>query len=136
MVRSYTLTETNRLLPLVQAIAAEIVERRTERQKLLRQREMLEGAASPEGLSLALGDLDARLRQLEDGIDGACRELLGLRLTVLRTNPLTVHFPGATRTGAIVFCWQEGEDRVSFGHPSGEEEDPRRPLKLRVPDSN
>jgi hypothetical protein len=136
MVRTYTLTETNRLLPLVQAIASEIVERRSERQQLLRQRETLESAPSPEGLSLAISDLDARILQLEEGIDGACRELLGLQLTVLRTNPLTIHFPGATRSGAIVFCWQEGEDRVSFGHPSGEEEDPRRPLKLRVPDSN
>lgn len=136
MSRSYTLTDTNSLLPLVRAIAAEIVERRSERLELLRRRERLEAAYSPEGFSGALADLDARIYRLDEGIENACRELTDLGLTVLRTNPLTVHFPGTTRTGPIVFCWQEGEDRVTFGHPSGEEEDPRRPLKLRVSDSS
>ena len=134
MSPTYTLTETNELLTLVQAIAQEIIERREARQTLLRRREQLEAAYSPEGFSRALADLDARICQMDEGIESACRELAGLHLTVLRTNPLTVHFPGETRTGSIVFCWQEGEDRVTFGHPCGEEEDPRRPLKLRVSD--
>ena len=30
----------------------------------------------------------------------------------------------------LLFCWQEGEAEVSFGHPSGEDGLPRRPLRV------
>jgi hypothetical protein len=33
-----------------------------------------------------------------------------------------------------VFCWQSGEEGITHGHPVGEEEDPRRPLRLRSAD--
>ena len=48
------------------------------------------------------------------------------------TNPLTVHIPGQSRSGPVVFCWEEGEDSVCFGHPLGEEQEARRPLKLKA----
>jgi hypothetical protein len=51
-------------------------------------------------------------------------------MTVLRTNPLTVHIPGTAKSGEVVFCWQEGESSVCYGHPPGQEEHQRRPLKV------
>ena len=70
------------------------------------------------------------------GIERASHEVECLGLSLLRQNPLTIHFPGRTRTGSVVFCWQEGEDSVCHGHAVGEEEEPRRPLKVRIIDTH
>ena len=130
----FTLDEANSHLGLVRAISTEITERRKLRRHLVRQREQLEAAATPEGLTLALSDLDARIFEHDQALDRCQQELRDLGLVVLRTNPLTVHFPGETRNSQVVFCWQEGEQSVCHGHAVGEEQEPRRPLKVRVTD--
>jgi hypothetical protein len=135
-VSSYTIVQANILLPLVKAIAREMVERRTRRQDLSRTREQLERACSPEGLTGALSNLDADLYCHDEGLRRAQRELEQLGLTVLRTNPVTVHFPGQTSAGDVVFCWQEGEGTINHGHLLGQEEEPRRPLQLRAKGSS
>lgn len=127
----FNLAQCNAMLPLVQAVSEEVVERRHRRSRLLAQRAELEQSPTPEGLTAALGDLDARITAQEDGIRCACKELGDYGLTVLRLNPLVVHFPGRTRDGELVFCWQEDDQTVAHGHPHGEEEEPRFPLKLR-----
>jgi hypothetical protein len=132
MKRVYTLQEANAALPLLRAIAAEVIERRTLRRQLHRQREQLEDAATPEGLVQELAELDARICEQDEGMFLARRELEDLGMTVLRPNPLTVHIPGFSKSGPVTFCWQEGEDNVCFGHPVGEEKEQRRPLRLRA----
>ncbi|MBM4063396.1 MAG: DUF2203 family protein [Planctomycetes bacterium] len=132
MKRTYTLPEANRVLRLVRAIAAEMVERRNAKRILAREREELEAAITPEGLRGELAELDARIWEHDEGVARCHKELEQLGMTVLRTNPLTVHIPGESRSGTVVFCWQEGEGAVCFGHPLGEEEDRRRPLRLRA----
>ncbi len=131
MQTPYTLARANSLLPLVQAIVAEILERRSERRMLRKQIEGLENAQSPEGLCLSLSELDARLATAEEGTERARKELEGMGLVVMRMNPVTLHFPGISRDDKLVFCWQEGESKVCYGHAVGEEEDPRRPLRVR-----
>jgi hypothetical protein len=131
MKRVYTLAEANGILPLLEAIAAEVIERRDLRRQLLRQRSELEQAHTPEGLRHELASLDARICDQDEGLQKARAELEDLGMTVLRTNPLTVHIPGQSRSGQVVFCWQEGEEHVCYGHPVGEEEDARRPLRLK-----
>jgi hypothetical protein len=130
MKRTYTLPEANQALKLVRSIAAELLERRTSRRSLARQREQLEAADTPEGLRSELAELDARIWEHDEGLSRCRSELEDLGMTVLRTNPLTVHIPGTSRTGTVVFCWQEGETSVCFGHPLGEEEHQRRPLRV------
>lgn len=130
--RSYSLPEANQALVLVRAIAAELLERRGARRTLARQREQLESAITPEGLRGELAELDARIWEHDEATARCKLELEDLGMTVLRTNPLTVHIPGASKTGNVVFCWQEGEGSVCFGHPVGEEEHQRRPLRVRA----
>lgn len=130
MKRTYTLQEANSALALVRAIAAELLERRTARRALARQREQLEAAETPEGLRSELAELDARIWEHDEGLMRCRQELEDLGMTVLRTSPLTVHIPGSSRSGAVVFCWQEGEQTVCFGHALGEERDQRRPLRV------
>ena len=130
MIRTFSLNEANRALPLVRAIAAEWLERRAERRALGKRRADLEAARTPEGLRGELADLDARIWRHDEAMADCLRELQGLGIVVLRTHPLTLHFPGKSPRGEVVFCWQEGEGSVCFGHPAGEEEHHRRPLRV------
>ena len=147
----YNLKEANQVLKLVRVISDEMLERRNDRHRLARRRAQLETAQTPEGLRSELSELDARIWEHDEAIYNCKHELEDLGLTILRTNPLTVHIPGrsapatsrrasgrktakaqatSTPSKEIVFCWQEGEDDVGFGHPLGEEEDQRRPLRV------
>jgi hypothetical protein len=144
----YTLKEANQVLKLVRVIANEMLERRGDRRQLARRRDQLEAAVTPEGLRSELSELDARIWEHDEALYHCKHELEDLGLTVLRTNPLTVHIPGrskpargrkaaASRKNAettpdqeVVFCWQEGEQEVHFGHSLGEEEHQRRPLRV------
>lgn len=132
MKRTYSLPEANQALKLVRAIADELLERRTARRALGREREQLEAAQTPEGLRSELAELDARIWEHDEAITRCRHELEDLSMTVLRTNPLTVHIPGQSKAGDVVFCWQEGEGSVCYGHPLGEEEDQRRPLRIKA----
>lgn len=132
MEASYTLVEANRLLPLVTAIAGELTERRDEQRKLQRLHLELEQARTNEGVCIALYDLDSRLFEIELGLKQVRKEFALLGLHILRVSPLTIHIPGNTQQGQLVFCWQEGETRVCHGHALGEEENPRRPLRVRA----
>lgn len=132
MKRIYTLPEANQALTLLRAIASEFVERRTLRRKLHRDREQLEHATTPEGLTQELADLDARVYEQDEALFRCRREIEALGMSVLRTQPLTIHIPGTSRSGPVTFCWEEGEASVCYGHRVGEEEDVRRPIRLRA----
>lgn len=132
MKRIYSLPEANRVLPLVRAIARELIERRTQRRTLNRERELLERAQTPEGLRSELAELDIRISDHDNAMANCRREIEGMGMSVLRTNPLTIHIPGHSRTGQVVFCWEEGEETVCFGHRVGEEEEARMPLRLKA----
>ncbi len=134
METRYSLANTDRMLPLIGVIANEITERRDARRGLIRLKEDIELANTPEGLAACVAELDAQIFEHDRALRAAQTELEDMDLRILRLTPLTLHIPGQTRQGPIVFCWQEGEMHVCHGHPVGEEEDPRRPLKVRSSD--
>ena len=122
MKRDYTLQEANQVLHLVQVISDELVERRNELRSVRRQRQQLAEARTPEGLSLGLAELDIRAVELEEAITRCRHELEDLGMTVLRTTPLTVHIPGQSRSGPVVFCWEESESPGGHAIESEREE--------------
>jgi hypothetical protein len=129
-VRSrYRLAEARRLLPLVEAIAREIRERRKGQRRL--ERALIEGRFGDR--AVATEAVRSRLAEHEEGLERACEELRALGLVPLRVDPLTVHFPGRTNDGSdVVFCWQEGDADILHGHEPGCEDTPRRPLRIRA----
>ncbi|MCA8950304.1 MAG: DUF2203 family protein [Planctomycetes bacterium] len=132
MKRSYSLPEANEAIKLVGAIAGEWLERREQRRVLDRRRRQLEEVSTPEGLRDELAELDARIWEHDEGVARCRQELEDLGMTVFRANPLTIHIPGSSKNGPVVFCWQEGEGHnVCYGHPVGEEREQRRPLKVK-----
>ncbi len=134
METRYSLAIADQMLPLIEVIAGEITDRRDARRALCQDLEDLETAETPEGLGACTAEINAQIYEHDEGLRIAQRELEGMGLRILRLTPLTLHIPGKTRQGPIVFCWQEGEVHVCHGHPIGEEEDPRRPLKVRSTD--
>ena len=131
MPKSFSLTEARATLPLVHSIAREIVERRLALRRLRRRSEEMKRSGSPEGMSIALSDLQTQMHAIDSGLHRACCELTDFGLQILRITPLTIHFPGRTQDDPVVFCWQEGENEIQFGHKCNEESDPRRPLRVR-----
>ncbi|MDP6929133.1 MAG: DUF2203 family protein, partial [Planctomycetota bacterium] len=131
MSKNFSLAESNAALPLVHSIAREIVERRLALRRLQRRSEELKEAGSPEGMSIALSDIQAQIQTIDEGLHHACSELTSFGLQILRITPLTIHFPGRTQDDPVIFCWQEGENEIRFGHKCNEESDPRRPLRIR-----
>lgn len=130
-METFTLNQAIELLPLVKVISAELVERRCERQRVLKVKEELEAAHTPEGLSQAIHDLEMEIGVHDDALAHGRSELERLGLTVLRMHPLTIHFPGYARPQSVVFCWMEGDTGIDHGHVAGEEDEPRRPLRVR-----
>ena len=138
----YTLSQANEALKLVRVIASEMVERRDARRGLARRRGELESADTPEGLRSELAELDARIWEHDDALLRCRRELESLGMKVFRESPLTIHIPGrslpnVTRRGKViepgqdlVFCWQEDEAGVCFGHTEDGDERQRRPLRV------
>lgn len=131
MKRIYTLAEANQILPLVRAIAREFSERRAQRRELRKERDLLESARTPEGLREELAELDARIAEHDEALARCRREFEDMGMKVLQSNPLTLHIRGQSRAGEVVFCWEEGEASVCYGHDHGHEEDARRPLRLK-----
>ncbi|MEZ5963296.1 MAG: DUF2203 family protein [Planctomycetota bacterium] len=130
-MESFSLNQALDILPLVKAVAAELVERRTERLRALKVKEELERSTSPEGLGQAIADLEMEVRGHDDALARGRQELERLGLTVLRMHPLTIHFPGRATPKSVVFCWMEGENGIDHGHLAGEELGTRRPLLVR-----
>ncbi len=130
METRYNLAEATRLLPLLRAISAEIEDRRRERRELTKTLDELNSSNTPEGLGDCIADVEAELFRNREATDQALAEFEHLGLSVLRSSPLTIHIPGRTQRGPLVFCWQSGEDGIAHGHMLGEEEDPRRPLRV------
>ena len=135
LTRSYTLKLANELLPLLHSIAAEVRALRTERRELdrmVKELEDEEGARTSEGVESSLTEAQFRLRELNWQLRCCEQEVQTLGLTVQNMNPFTIHIPGQTRSGELVFCWEEGEGAISHGHETGEENEPRRPLRIRT----
>ena len=117
----FTLGECNAILPLVRSVASELVERRMQFRELRSTRKELAKAHSPEGLGVAISDIDAQILEHEDGILRACEELSRHGLTVHRLSPLVVHFPGKSEQSKVMFCWSEGEPHVAHHHDCEED---------------
>ncbi len=132
MTRRFTLFQANAMLPLIHSITAEIRDRVTVRTRLQQRRSAFQDAETPEGLGWAISHLNARLIEIDERLQTSTRELAELGVEIIELQPVTVHIPGCTRADDVVFCWQDGEVQVGFGHGACETESHRRPLLLEL----
>lgn len=128
--RALTLNEAKALLPLIKAIAAELHDRAAEKRRAEVTLDSLEKARSPEGLCLSRAELQDSIEASEAGIARGRIELERLGVQLQKLRPVTIHIPGRSQKDRLVFCWQEGDSTINHGHARGEEDDPRRPLRI------
>jgi hypothetical protein len=119
-IERHDLASARRLLPLIRVITSEVRERREMLTELRETQRQLQNSSlrSPEGLSLALADLDHEIRIEERGLDEAVAEFGQLDLEVRSLDPLVIHIPGRTSEGDVVFCWEEGRQFTQAPEPS------------------
>lgn len=122
------LPTARQMLPLVQSIVRDIVDRRSLLNRLQPERDSLE--RNRRDLTWAERDRRYRIQEEITATEGAYKqavsELRDLGLALVDGNAGRVAFPTRINGRSAVFTWQPGEDNVLFW--SYEEEDLRRPI--------
>ncbi|HHI78786.1 MAG TPA: DUF2203 family protein [Planctomycetes bacterium] len=110
MVHRRSIQEAETLMPLLQAIALEIKDRRLSISKLRKLKNDLSLKASrisPEGFQSSLAEIDKKLEIHQRGLDNAIAELRALGLSLHSIQPIIIHIPGLHQGEKVVFCWEE-----------------------------
>ncbi len=110
MVLRRSIQEAETLMPLLQAIALEIKDRRHSISKLRSLRNELglkASKVSPEGFEGSLLEIDKKLSIHQRGLDNAIAELKTLGLNLHSIRPIVIHIPGIHQGEKVVFCWEE-----------------------------
>lgn len=131
MKKRRTLNECKAMLPLVVRVAAEISSRVRELKSAEDVIARLSLVRTPEGVGDSLSCAEDEAERAQAGIDRCKLELKSLGLRVTRVVPVTVHFPGHDPQRTLTFCWKEGDETICHGHATGEENEPRRPLRIK-----
>jgi hypothetical protein len=122
------LSTARQMLPLVRSIVKDIIDRRTELQKLQPEQDSLDRHRH----DLVWAERDRRYRiheeivAAEKALKTAVGELNDLGVALLDGERGRVEFPTRINGRPAVFSWQPGEENVGFW--SYEEEDVRRPI--------
>ncbi|MGE5287920.1 MAG: DUF2203 domain-containing protein [Micromonosporaceae bacterium] len=106
MNRIFTVEQARRLLPTVQARAAELVAVRAD---LVELATALRDGPSPQGGIPEVKALEARLNEHADWFGSLGIEVKGLA-------PLLLDFPAQFDGEAVLLCWLEGEPELGWYH--------------------
>ena len=121
MERLFTLEEANELVPWLEErfdamspLRAELVERQETLLSLLRRRRSNGHSSSEEEIAAAEGEVTRLTRRLQDAV----KEITDRGIQVRDISRGLVDFP-SDREGEIVYlCWQRGEARIDWWHPT------------------
>ncbi len=113
--------EAKALLPLLKSISFEVRERRKNQTRLENLRADLVRATrtSPEGMTLAIQDVDSQLINVRYELRKALSELEELGLEVPSLKPLVVYIPGTAEGKEVIFYWEEGDPALETGADLG-----------------
>lgn len=114
MNQSYDRDHASQLVPLLEAIFAEVAERRESIRKLERELNRAKRDGEPRA---TVGDLTARLANHRRELRHTSKEFERLGCVVDEDNPNRVIIPGAKGATAKGFHWQAGETEVRENAP-------------------
>lgn len=128
---TFSVAEANRTLPLVRAIAQDIVAEFTRLKEIGRDRRALEveAAANP----LARPRMDALKADIDEGatrIDAYIKELSDLGVELKDPERGLVDFPSERAGRAVWLCWKLGEEAVGHWHGMDETFSDRRAIEV------
>jgi hypothetical protein len=113
-MKTFTIEQANRALPLVRRIVQDIVDEYARWQELVKTLDVL--AASSAGGSAEIARLQQDIQHAARTIDGYVRELTELGIETKGLDVGLVDFPGEIGGRRVYLCWRLGEPAVSHWH--------------------
>jgi hypothetical protein len=125
-MKTFTIDQANRTLPLVKRIVEDIVQQYAHWQELMKTLDVL--AASPAPDTDRIDKLQRDIQTAARGIDGFVRELTDLGVEMKGFDVGLVDFPGEMGGRPVYLCWRLGEPAVAHWHERDAGFAGRRPL--------
>jgi hypothetical protein len=130
--RLFTITEAQKMLPLIRSIVRDIIDRygffkeRLEYYRLA-QEARKEGMPPPDGFNR--DRLKAEIENLKDQVMSVVGELTGLGVELRDYEEGMVDFPARLGEDIVYLSWKMGEDRIGYWRPLDGGDSPRRALE-------
>ena len=125
-MKSFTIEQANRTLPLVRRIVQDIVDHYARWQELVKSLDVL--AAGPAPDAARIDRLQRDIQAAARSIDGFVRELNDLGVEMKGFDIGLVDFPGEVDGHPVYLCWRLGEPAVAHWHERDAGFAGRRPL--------
>ncbi|MGQ0713971.1 MAG: DUF2203 domain-containing protein [Gemmatimonadaceae bacterium] len=129
-MKSFTIDQANRMLPLIRKIVQDIVDEYARWQRLVKELDVAAATASRDA-----ADLDRLQRDIQGAataIDRYVGELKGLGVEMKGFDIGLVDFPGEMGGRPVYLCWRLGEPAVAHWHERDAGFDGRQPLAPNV----
>jgi hypothetical protein len=125
-MKTFTIEQANRTLPLVRRIVQDIVDQYARWQELVKSLDVL--AAAPEPDTARIDRLQRDIQAAARSIDGFVRELNEIGVEMKGFDIGLVDFPGEVEDHPVYLCWRLGEPAVAHWHERDAGFAGRRPL--------
>lgn len=125
-MKTFTIDQANRTLPLVRRIVQDIVDHYARWQELVKSLDVL--AAGPTPDAARIDRLQRDIQAAARSIDGFVRELNELGVEMKGFDIGLVDFPGEVDGHSVYLCWRLGEPAVAHWHERDAGFAGRRPL--------
>lgn len=113
-MKTFTIEQANRTLPLVRRIVQDIVDQYVRWQELVKALDVLAAAPAPD--AARIDRLQRDIQAAARGIDAFVRELTDLGVEMKGFDVGLVDFPGEMDGRPIYLCWRLGEPAVAHWH--------------------
>lgn len=125
-MKTFTIEQANRTLPLVRRIVQDIVDHYARWQSLVKSLDVLAAGPSPD--TVEIDRLQRDIQGAARAIDAFVRELNDLGVEMKGFDVGLVDFPGEVDGHAVYLCWRLGEPAVAHWHERDAGFAGRRPL--------
>ena len=125
-MKTFTIEQANRTLPLVRRIVQDIVDQYARWQELVKSLDVLAAGPSPD--TVQIDRLQRDIQTAARAIDGFVRELNDIGVEMKGFEIGLVDFPGEVDGHAVYLCWRLGEPTVAHWHERDAGFAGRRPL--------
>lgn len=125
-MKTFSIDQANRALPLVRRIVQDIVDDYARWQEMVKRLDVM--AASAQRDAAAVDRLQRDIQSAARAIDGYVRELTELGVEMKGFDVGLVDFPGEMGGRPVYLCWRLGESSVAHWHERDAGYAGRRPL--------
>ena len=126
----FTLEEAVRALPLVRAIAGDLVADFRALRTAGRERRALEVEGGPLAAQQHARTLELHVQELSDRVEGCLKELQALGLEVRDLELGMVDFPTLLGSEPAFYCWRVDDPTIAFWHSADKGHRERLPLDV------